>query len=383
MAILTKKSKVVILTICLFFLLTSVSYSAVRLKDIAHVQGVRDNQLIGYGLVVGLNGTGDGSSAAFTYKSIVSMLERIGMTISESEISVKNVAAVMVTAKLPPFVREGSRIDCTVSSLGNATNLQGGVLLMTPLQAADGKVYAVAQGSVSMGGFNVGDGGSGGSTVQKNHPTVGRIPQGALIEREVASHFSSEGKINIVLKEADFTTSTRVAAAINAELIEDKEVDNQNLYAYAQDAATVRVKIPETYQQNLISLISRLEKVDVIPDSIARIVINERTGTIVAGENVKISTVAVSHGNLTIEITSKYMISQPQPFSYTGSTESVTEQETFVEEEEARLVVLNQGVNIGEVATALNALGVTPRDMIAIFQAMKEAGALQAELIIM
>jgi flagellar P-ring protein precursor FlgI len=338
---------------------------------------VRGNQLLGYGLIVGLNGTGDSSSASFTFQSIVSMLQKFGITVPKSEITVKNVAAVVVTAELPPFIREGSRIDVTVSSLGNASNLQGGILLMTPLQGPDGNVYAVAQGPVSIGGFNAGtdEGTAGGMSVQKNHPTVGRVPNGALIEREVAMDFVSGNMVRVVLAKPDFTTCDRLVKAIN------KEFESSPAAAY--DAGSVKVSIPFEYANNVIGLIARLEKIEVSPDAVAAIVINERTGTIVAGERVKISTVAVSHGNLSIEIKSRYKISQPLPFSRAGTTSTVSEYEATVEEEKARMLVLTEGVDIGEVANALNALGVTPRDMISIFQAMKEASALQAELRIM
>ncbi|MCM8813043.1 MAG: flagellar basal body P-ring protein FlgI [Candidatus Omnitrophica bacterium] len=350
--------------------------AAVRLKDIAHVQGVRENQLIGYGLVVGLNGTGDSSAASFTFQSIVSMLDKMGISISKNELSVKNVAAVMVTATLPPFIREGSRIDCTISSLGNATSLQGGMLLMTPLAGADGAVYAVAQGPVSLGGFVAGTGGPGGNTVQRNHTTVARIPQGALIEREVPMRFIQDNMLQISLKNADFTTCDRIVGAISEKF-------EGQVSAQAVDAGSLTVAIPEQYRDNVIGLIAQLERVEITPDAAARIVMNERTGTIVAGEHVRISTVAISHGNLSIEIKSRYQISQPPPFARAGETVAAEQVETGVEEQQARLMVMPQSVNIGDVANALNAMGVTPRDMIAIFQAMREAGALQAELIIM
>lgn len=350
-------------------------FAAVRLKDIARVEGVRDNQLIGYGLVVGLNGTGDSSSTDFTFQSIVSMLENMGVTVSKDDISVSNVAAVVVTANLPPFIQPGNRIDVTVSSLGNATDLQGGTLLMTPLMAANGNVYAVAQGALSIGGFNTGTAGGGGASVQKNHPTVGRIPDGALIEREVPTRFVKENALKIVLRRPDFTTSSRVVKSINKYLNADK--------AFALDAGTIKVFIPEGKRDRIIGFIAELESVAVEPDSVARIVINERTGTIVAGQHVKISTIAVSHGNLSIEIKSRYNVSQPPSFAESGSTVVTSETQTYIEEEESRMIVLDAGVNIGDVASALNALGVTPRDMISIFQAMKEAGALQAELVIM
>ena len=349
--------------------------AAVRLKDIARIEGVRDNQLIGYGLIVGLNGTGDSASTSFTFQSIVSMLENMGITISKDEISVSNVAAVIVTANLPPFIQPGNRIDVTVSSVGNASDLQGGTLLMTPLKAANGQVYAVAQGAVSIGGFNAGSAGGGSASIQKNHPTVGRIPGGALIEREIPTTYIRDNALQIILRQPDFTTASRVSTAINNYL--------NSPQAEALNAGIIKVNLPNKYKDQTINFIAELEKIAVQPDAVAKIVINERTGTIVAGQNVKISTIAVSHGNLSIEIKSHYLVSQPAAFSQLGSTVVVPETQSYVEEEESRLMVINEGVDIGEVASALNALGVTPRDMISIFQTMKEAGALQAELVIM
>jgi flagellar P-ring protein FlgI len=352
--------------------------NGVRLKDIGHIHGIRSNQLVGYGLLVGLNGTGDTSATSFTFQSIVSMLERLGVSVSKSSVSVKNVAAVIVTADIPAFAKEGTRIDCVVSSLGNASNLQGGTLLMTPLQGPDGQVYAVAQGPVSVGGFDAGSeaGAAGGMNVQKNFPTVGRVPLGASIEKEIPTDFVIEDALRIVLAQPDFTTCDRVAKAIN-EALGAKDC------ALAQDAAVVKVSVPEEYKDHIIKLVAVLENVRVQPDAVARVVINERTGTIVAGSHVRISTVAVAHGNLSIEVKSRYKISQPNPLSRTGTTSTVAETEATVEEENARLLIVNDGVDIAEVANALNSLGVTPRDMISIFQAIKESGALQAELKIM
>ncbi|RKY37746.1 MAG: flagellar biosynthesis protein FlgA [Candidatus Omnitrophota bacterium] len=375
MAVLKQTQKYIIfflinLVFCLN--ITMPAQAAVRLKDIAHIQGVRGNQLIGYGLIVGLNGTGDGNSAGFTFQSIVSMLEKLGITVSKNDISVKNVAAVIVTAELPPFVRTGSRIDCTVSSLGNCTDLQGGTLLMTPLSGADKKVYAVAQGPVSIGGFNAG--GKGKASVQKNHPTVGRIPQGALIEREVPMNFVRNNTLEVTLKSADFTTCSRLVDAVNQEF--DGHI------ALANDGGSLSVQIPQDYLENVISLIARLEKIEVVPDMVAKVVINERTGTIVAGENVRISTIVVAHGNLNIEIKPASSVSQAKPFAQGGVTVITEQAQAEVSEDKAPLVLMSEGINIGEVANALNELGVTPRDMIAIFQAIKQAGALQADLVI-
>lgn len=367
--------------IIFFFLILlsiGVSFSAeVRVKDIANIQGVRGNQLFGYGLIVGLDGTGDGTGTVFTAQSVAGMLERLGVTVAPDKIKIKNVAAVMVTANLPAFVKTGSRIDVLVSSLGDAKSLEGGTLLLTPLQGPDRLVYAVAQGPISIGGFNTGGGGGGAGamSVQKNHPTVGYIPGGALIEREVPTDYIIGGSLAVTLRQPDFTSSARLARAINAKF---------NNAARAMDAATVKVKIPKEYKNSgrVVQFIAALEKLSIVPDMVARVVVDERTGTIVAGEQVRISTVAVSHGNLSITIKTKPEISQPSPFSR-GKTTVVGEQNVSVEEQKARFLLINEGVSIGEVARALNALGVTPRDMISIFQAIERAGALHAELVVM
>ena len=379
MAVLSRFSK----ALAVFLIICSFPYAVlantgVRLKDIGHIQGIRSNQLVGYGLLVGLNGTGDTSATSFTFQSVVSMLERLGVSVSKASMSVKNVAAVIVTADIPAFAKEGTRIDCVVSSLGNASNLQGGTLLMTPLQGPDGKVYAVAQGPISVGGFDAGSeaGAAGGMNIMKNFPTVGRVPYGASIEKEIPTDFVVDDALRIVISQPDFTTCERVAQAINDAL-------GKKDYARSQDAAVVKVMVPEEFKDNIIKLVSVLENVRVEPDTVARVVINERTGTIVAGSHVRISTVAVAHGNLSIEVKSRYKISQPNPLSRTGTTSTVSETEATVEEENARLLIVNDGVDIAEVANALNSLGVTPRDMISIFQAIKESGALQAELKIM
>ena len=341
---------------------------AVRIKDIMDIEGVRKNQLVGYGLVVGLNGTGDGNKSEFTVQSMASMLEKMGITVNAKDIKVDNVAAVMVTADLPPFARVGSKIDVLVSSIGDADNLQGGTLLFTPLKAADGKVYAVAQGPVSTGGFS--SGGEGGK-VQKNFPTVGRVVGGAMIEREILSNFNQKRTLSLTLHNPDFTTAFRVAEAINAALYEQ--------IAKTPDAGTVQVRISEKYSGNIVGLVTLIEGLDVTPDTTSKIVINERTGTVVMGDNVRISTIAVAHGNLSIQIKESEDVSQPLPFSQ-GETVVTPETEMSIEEEKNKLFLVESGVTIGEVVRALNALGVSPRDLIAIFQAIKAAGALQAEL---
>jgi flagellar P-ring protein precursor FlgI len=356
--------------IVLLFLLLHPSWlGAVRIKDLVDIRGVRDNQLVGYGLVVGLDGTGDGKKSLFTIQSMVSMLEKMGITVKASDIAVSNVAAVMVTAKLPAFAKAGRRIDVLVNSIGDAKNLQGGTLLMTPLKAANGHVYAVAQGPVNTGGFSAqGEGGS----VQKNFPTVGRVIDGALVEREVDLHLNSRRSLTLSLRQPDFTTVTRMTEAING-LFYDRVAD-------AQDAGTVEVKVPMAYLGNIVGLVAMIEKLEVQPDLTARVIINERTGTVVMGENVRISTIAIAHGNLSIVIKESPHVSQPLPFSEGGETVITPDTDVSVAEGENQLVVLPTGTSIGEVVNALNALGVSPRDLIAIFQAIKAAGALQAEL---
>lgn len=342
---------------------------AVRIKDIADIKGVRNNQLVGYGLVVGLDGTGDGKKSIFTIQSMATMLEKMGLTIRAEDIQVNNVAAVMVTADLPPFAKAGGRIDALVSSIGDAENLQGGTLLLTPLKAVNGQVFAVAQGPVNTGGFAAS--GAGGS-VQKNFPTVGRVIGGALVEREIKLDFNRRRDLSLSLHRPDFTTANRMTEAINA-VFYDKIAD-------AHDAGTVQVKVPAPYIGNIVELVAMIEKLEVTPDEIARVVINERTGTVVMGENVRLSTIAIAHGNLSIVIKESPQVSQPGPFAEVGETVVTPDTDISVEEEAKQLVLMPSGASIGDVVSALNALGVSPRDLIAIFQAIKAAGALQAEL---
>jgi len=345
---------------------------AVRIKDFVNIKGVRQNQLFGYGLVIGLAGTGDGKNAEFTFQSLASLLERMGMTVNPRDVEkVENVAAVMVTAELPPFARSGGRIDVTVSSIGDATTLQGGILLSTPLKAADGRIYAVAQGPVSTGGFSLG---GSGAQVGKNFPTVGRIPNGAFVEREIHSTFHQNSVLSLALKQPDFTNASRVAEAINRTFMEQP--------ARTRDSGTVDIKVPEPYQGDLVAFISRMEAIEVVPDVISKVVINGRTGTVVMGENVRIAKVAIAHGNLSFHIKESADVSQPLPFS-DGETVVTPDTDIVVEEGKEKLMLVDGGVTIGEVVRALNALGVSPRDLMAIFQAIKSAGALQAELEIM
>ncbi len=338
---------------------------AERLKDIAFVEGVRENQLVGFGLVVGLDGTGDKGKA--TLQSIANMLSRMGLRVNPKDIKAKNVAAVMVTATLPPFPRPGLKIDATVSAIGDAKNLQGGTLLMTPLKGPDGRVYAVAQGPVSIGGFQAGGGGTG---VQKNHPTVGRVPEGAIIERDVYFDIEHKKELKLVLKEPDFTVATNTMRAINTVL--------RGNFAEATDPSTIVLKVPVDYQGRVVELMKLIENISVRTDTPARVVINEKTGTVVIGSNVRISPVAIAHGGLTIEISTSYGVSQPEPFSQ-GKTTVVPQTQVTAREKEAHLVQVS-GTTLGEVVRALNSMGVTPRDLIAILQALKASGALKAEL---
>ncbi|MCD6083635.1 flagellar basal body P-ring protein FlgI [Candidatus Aerophobetes bacterium] len=345
----------------------------VRIKDLVKLEGVDEVQLFGYGLVVGLNGTGDKRGSVFTIQSISNMLQRLGISVNPEELRVKNVAAVMVTCKLSPFIKVGSCVDVTVSSIGDASSLQGGTLLLTPLQAMDGQVYVLAQGPISIGGFSVA---GGGGRVQRNHPTVGRIPRGGIVKRELPLAMLRDGSLSLVLCQPDFATASRIANAIN-EVFTDEKI------AFALDAGTIRVKVPDKYRQKgcVVDFVSQIEQISIVPDTVARVVINERTGTIVMGKDVKISPVAVSHGNLLVTIKVTPVISQPTPLS--GGETVVEEKEEIKVEEEKGKVALMEGATVEELVRALNAIGVGPRDMIAIFQAIKEAGALQGELVIM
>ncbi len=365
------QNKVIILLLLLWAVVLLSTAEASRIKELAQLEGVRSNQLIGYGLVVGLNGTGDSIKTRFTTQSLVNMMERLGVIVDPNRVKVANVAAVVVTAALPPFSRAGSAIDVSVSSIGDADNLAGGTLLMTPLKAADGKIYAVAQGSLVVGSLAFG---GKAAKVQKNHPTAGRIPDGALVEREVPFVFGQDRELNYRLKNSDFTTVSRMSAAVN------KHFGSQ--LARSLDAGQMQVRVPDNYRDRVVEFVSQLERLTLTPDSLARIVVNEKTGTIVMGEKVRISTVAVSHGNLSLVISEQASVSQPNPLSG-GQTVVVPETQLDVAEDRSELVVLEQGVSIGDVAAALNAIGATPRDLIAIFQAIKAAGALYADLVVL
>ena len=342
-----------------------------RIKDIVRVEGVRKNQLVGYGLVVGLNGTGDRlRNAPFTEQSLTSMLERMGINVRDEDLRTKNVAAVMVTAALPPFVRQGSPIDVTVSGLGDTTSLAGGTLLVTPLMGADGEVYAVAQGAVAISGY---DASGQASSVTKGVPTTGRIANGAIVEKEVGVELDDLALVSLSLRNPDFTTAIRIADAINGHM-------NQN-NAEALDLNNVQVRIPDNYRGRVARFIHEIENLTVTPDAVAKVVIDEKSGTIVIGSEVRISRVAITQGNLTIQITETPQVSQPAPFSETGETVVVPRTDIQVDEEEGNgFVILEDYTTLESLVAGLNRLGMTPRDIIAILQAIKVAGALQAEI---
>ncbi len=344
-----------------------------RVKDLTQVEGSRDNQLVGYGLVVGLAGDGD-SNAVATLQSVANTLERNGLKVDADEIKSKNAAAVMVTADIPPFLKPGSRIDVTVSSLGDAKTLQGGVLLQMPLLGADGQVYAVAQGAIAVGGYLGGSGGAGGAQVQRNHPTVGIITNGAIVEREIVTQFVRDGRMVFLLHNPDFTSAARMAEAINLAF--------PGSQATARDAATVDLLVPEAYASRHVAFLADVGSVDVRPDALARVVINERTGTIVATAPVGLSQVAISHGSLTITVAETLGVSQPGAFASGGQTAIVPTTQTEVTEVSGGFQLVEEAPSVEQLAFALNALGVSTREMMAIFQTLKRAGSLQAELII-
>jgi flagellar P-ring protein precursor FlgI len=346
---------------------------ASRVKDLTLVEGGRDNQLVGYGLVVGLAGDGD-SNAVATLRSVSNLLQRYGLAVNAADLKAKNVATVMITAEISAFLKPGARIDVNVASMGDAKTLQGGVLLQTPLLGADGRVYAVAQGPVAIGGFLGGTGGAGGATVQKNHPTVGNISSGAIVEREIPATFVHDNSLRLLLHNPDFTSAARIADAINTKWPG---------IANPTDAATIAVTLPADYRARDVAFIAELGQVEATPDTLARIVINERTGTIVATSTVRISQVAIAHGSLTITVTSNQGVSQPNAFSNGGITQQVQSTQTAVNESKGGFTIFNQDPpTIDRLAAALNALGVSTREMMAIFQTLKRSGALQAELVI-
>ncbi len=350
------------------FLLFMVGMSdAARIKEMGYINGARTNQLIGYGLVTGLAGTGDKSNTIFTNQSLANMLETMGIRVDPKSTKVNNVAAVMVTCNLPPFARIGSKIDVTVSSIGDAKSIEGGVLVTTPLKGADGQVYAMAQGPMVVGGFLA----SGqGASVQKNHPTVGRIVNGATIEREVISEEYKGSQVMIALKMPDFTNARRIADRIN---------ESFGGAAHAKDAGTVNVTIPLNMRSNPVQFLSVVENLDVRTDMQAKIVVDEKTGTVVIGENVRVSTVVISHGNISVQIKEDARVSQPMPFGQ-GQTVVTPDTQIQVREDRGKFYLLEAGVSIRDLVNALNATGISTRDVITILQTIKASGALHADL---
>ena len=352
--------------------------NAARIKDVAMIEGVRENQLIGYGLVVGLDRTGDQViGGQFTVQAMMSMLNKMGinLVIDPIQLLTRNIASVMVTAKLPPFAKPGMTLDAVVSSMANAKSLQGATLLLTPLKAPNQQVYAVAQGPISIGGFLGGTGGAGGSTVTKNHQAAGIVPSGAIVEKEIAVNIDAWESVNVMLRQADFTTSLRVSEAIDGVFGAGTAVP--------VNSGQIRSTIPANFQGKVVQYLATLEGLDVSIDVPAKVVVNERTGTVVLGEHVRLSTCAISHGNLSISVKSTLNVSQP-PAPVIGSSGGQTvvtpDVQTEVKEEPSRLLVVDETVTLGEVVQALNAVGVTPRDLVAILSALKAAGALQANL---
>lgn len=343
---------------------------AERIKDLASIRGVRSNQLIGYGIVIGLNGTGDTDKTTFTTQSIVAMLARNNVRVGAAGLKLRNVAAVMVTAELPPFSRVGNRIDVTVSSIGDAQSLVGGTLVATPLKGHNGQIFAVAQGPLAVGGFSIGDGAVG---EVKNHPTVARISSGALVEREVPMALAEKRDITLHLNEPDFTTAARLAKVVDMQLGGD--------YATARDSGTVQVNLPPNYRRKHVEFLALVERLEVTPDSAAKVVVNERTGTIIMGQDVRIAPVAVAHGNISVSIRTENEAVPAAPF--TGADTVTQTNQTLEVNEEKKNLIQVQGANLADVVEGLNRLGTTPRDLITILQAIKKAGALRASIEVM
>ncbi len=359
------------LTAALLALAMALPVQAARIKELATVQGVRSNQLVGYGIVVGLDGTGDQTTQTpFTVQSVVSMLRNMGISLPPgTNLQLRNVAAVMVTANLPPFARPGQVLDVTVSSMGNARSLRGGTLLMTPLKGADGQVYAIAQGNLLVGGAGAA---AAGSSVQVNHLSAGRIPAGATVERAVPTDVGQGGHVHLELHQADFTTASRLVEAINRNF--------GTGVAEAVDGRLVRVAAPGDLNQR-VAFISRMENLRVEPgEEVARVILNARTGSIVMNQEVRLDTVAVAHGNLSVVISTEPLVSQPPAFSPRGETVVGERAEIEITEKQGELVMVRAGASLGEVVKALNAVGATPQDLLSILQALKAAGALKAEL---
>lgn len=343
--------------------------SPVRIKDLTSIEGVRENPLIGYGLVVGLNGTGDRRQTLFSAQSLANLLQQMGVTVPAGQVRVQDMAAVLVTASLPPFARQGSRLDVTVAAMGDATSLQGGVLALTSLRGIDGRVYAISQGPLALGGYTAG---RGGNSQTVNHPTTARVPGGGIVESNAPS-VTFQNEIRLQLHRADFTTASRITAALNGRFPAATPI------AHAADSGSILVTIPRQFAAGPADFIAEIEKLSVTADAVAKVVINERSGTIVLGENVRISPVTIMHGGLTVEIHTTYDVSQPAPLSQ-GTTEVIPQTVVRGTEQKARSVVLPQGASVEELVRSLAAIGVTARDVVAILQNLQSAGALQAQL---
>ncbi len=376
---ITRWTRAVVAVLLVGLLCPPHSAEAVRIKDIGAIEGVRENQLIGYGLVVGLDRTGDQViGGQFTIQAMMSMLNKMGinLVIDPIQLLTRNIASVMVTTKLPPFAKPGQALDVVVSSMANAKSLQGGTLLLTPLKAANQQVFAVAQGPVSVGGFLGGTGGPGGATVTKNHQAAGVVPAGAIIEKELVVNIDAWETVSVLLRQPDFTTAIRTAEAIDGVFGKGS--------AAPVNAGLVKATIPSSFHGRVVEYIASIEGLDVSVDIAAKVVVNERTGTVVLGEHVRISTCAISHGNLTISVKNTLNVSQPNaPLIGAASNQPATVTEdvqTEVKEQESRLIVVDETVTLGEVVRALNAVGVTPRDLVSILSALRAAGALQANL---
>jgi flagellar P-ring protein precursor FlgI len=368
----SKLARVALAAVWALNVLALPAQAASRIKDLANVEGVRQNQLIGYGLVVGLNGSGDTiNNSPFTKQSLTAMLERLGVNIRGQTLRTGNVAAVMVTGNLPAFSTQGTRVDVTVSALGDAKSLQGGTLLVTPLLGADGNVYAVAQGSLSIGGFQAG---GDAASVTKGVPTVGRIANGAIIEREIDFALNRLNQVRLALRNPDFTTAKRIASAINDYI--------GAATAEPLDPSTVQLSVPKQYEGNVVALLTEIEQLQIEPDLSAKIVIDERSGIIVMGRDVRVSMVAVAQGNLTVTISETPQVSQPAPLSR-GRTTTVPRTRVGVQEDGRKLAVVNEGVSLQQLVDGLNALGIGPRDLISILQAIKASGAIQADIEVM
>ncbi len=348
----------------------TVAALAVRVKDLADIEGVRSNQLIGYGLVVGLNHTGDRvQQNIYARQTLQNLLERLGISTESAGLKPENIATVLVTANLPPFIRQGSKMDVTVSSIGDAKSLQGGTLILTPLKGIDGQVYAIAQGSVSIGGISAG---TSGNSVEINHPTVGRVPSGATVERVVQSELAANNQLTLVLRNEDFSTAAKLNEVINAKFGAGT--------AKALDGRNIEVTLPVKFAANHVGFIAELESLSLVPDKIAKIVINERTGTIIMGREVRISAVSISQGGVTVKIGTEYEVYQPAPLSKNGETTVVPSTTVDVKEKKLESIVLPDGATVDEVVRGLRTLGVSARDVISILQAIKTAGAMNADL---